>query len=132
MEIVVDTSAIIAVIADEPERADILRLTSDMDLVAPRSVFWEVGNAFSAMLKRNRVDLKDVMKAMETFKFIPIRFLDVELEDSIMVAADLKIYAYDAYLLQCALKYKLPLMTLDKDLINYALRKGVKVIQVTA
>jgi len=131
MEIVVDTSAIIAVIADEPERSAILTLTRGADLVAPRSVFWEVGNAFSAMFKRNRAELKDVLKAIEIFKSIPIRFLEVELEDSLVLAAALKIYAYDAYLLQCALKYKLPLMTLDKELIGYALQKGVKVIQVT-
>ena len=131
MEIIVDTSAIIAVIANEPERPNILTLTHDADLVAPRSVFWEVGNAFSAMFKRNRADLKNVLQAIEIFKSIPIRYLDVELEDSLVIAAALKIYAYDAYLLQCALKYKLPLMTLDKDLIGYALQKGVKVIKVT-
>jgi len=54
MKIAVDTSAIIAVIAGEPEKARLIELTKDAIIVAPPSVKWEVGNAFSAMLKRSR------------------------------------------------------------------------------
>jgi uncharacterized protein with PIN domain len=51
MRIAVDTSVIIAVIADEPQRIKIIELTKNSTIVAPSSVKWEVGNAFSAMLK---------------------------------------------------------------------------------
>lgn len=52
MNLVVDTSVIIAVIANEPEEATLVAQTQGADLFAPHSLYWEVGNAFSAMLKR--------------------------------------------------------------------------------
>jgi hypothetical protein len=55
MDIVVDTSALIAVIANEPEKPTLVELTSGADLIAPGSVHFEIGNAFSAMLRRRRI-----------------------------------------------------------------------------
>ncbi len=52
--VVIDTSAIIAVLVSEPERGPIVRATIGQELVAPGSVHWEVGNALSAMLERRR------------------------------------------------------------------------------
>ena len=52
MELVADTSAIIAVIANGSERAAILERTVGAELIAPASVHWELGNAFSAMFRR--------------------------------------------------------------------------------
>ena len=52
MKIVVDTSTIIAVIVGESEKDRLIDLTKDAIVVAPASIDWEVGNAFSAMLKR--------------------------------------------------------------------------------
>jgi predicted nucleic acid-binding protein len=55
MKMVVDTSTIIAVILGEPEKDRLVALTKDAVILAPPSVDWEVGNAFSAMLRRNRI-----------------------------------------------------------------------------
>ena len=55
MRLAVDTSVIIAVIGNEPEKPALIAATQGYDLVAPRSLPWELGNAFSAMLKRNRI-----------------------------------------------------------------------------
>jgi len=52
MDIVVDTSVLIAVIANEPEKDRLIRQTTGADLLAPPSCHWEIGNAFSAMLRR--------------------------------------------------------------------------------
>ncbi|MBU1170697.1 MAG: hypothetical protein KKD44_14145 [Proteobacteria bacterium] len=54
MDIVVDTSALIAVIVGEPERNTIIELTTGNTLIGPGSIPWEIGNAFSAMFKRQR------------------------------------------------------------------------------
>lgn len=130
MDIVVDTSAIIAVIADEPERPTLLETTRGVDLMAPMSVHWEIGNAFSAMLRRNRAALTDALQALEIYARIPIRFVDVELEDSLEIANALGIYAYDAYLIRCALRYGAPLLTLDAGLFRAAQAANAKVIEV--
>ena len=58
MDIVIDTSALIAVIAGEPERAKIIEITTGNTLIGPGSVPWEIGNAFSAMYKQKRLSLK--------------------------------------------------------------------------
>jgi predicted nucleic acid-binding protein len=52
MEIVVDTSVIVAVLVGEAHRAALIKATRASELLAPPSVHWEVGNAFSAMFKR--------------------------------------------------------------------------------
>jgi predicted nucleic acid-binding protein len=57
LNIVVDTSVIIAVISNESQKDRLIELTKGADLVAPPSVHWEIGNAFSAMLKRGRLTL---------------------------------------------------------------------------
>ena len=130
MDVIVDASIIIAVIADEPEKLAIISLTSGANIAAPQSVHWEIGNAFSAMLKRNRVTLEQALKAVGVYRMIPIRFLDIDLEEALEISAQLNIYAYDAYLIQAARQYKLPLMTLDKNFLMYAEQKGVSVIEV--
>ncbi len=130
MEIVVDTSVIVAVIANEPERDALVEVTKGADLIAPPSVYWEVGNAFSAMLKQKRADLASVQRAVNIFEQIPIRFVDVELAECLRIVADLNIYAYDAYLVRCALKYASPLISLDSNLVQCARRLKVQVIEV--
>lgn len=130
MNIVIDASVIVAVIANEPERDALIKLTQGATLVAPHSVHWEIGNAFSAMFKRNRVTLEQALKAIQTYSKIPIRFVDVELEQSLEIAETSNIYAYDAYLIRCALKYRSPLMSLDRNLVDFAKRMKVKVIEV--
>lgn len=65
MEIVIDTSALLAVVAMEPERAELIRLTRGATLVAPSSVHWEIGNALSAMFKRKAIELDDAVKVLD-------------------------------------------------------------------
>ena len=130
MELIIDASILIAVIANEPEKPNIITLTQGGQLIAPHSVHWEVGNAFSAMFKRQRLTLDQAFLALDIYKTIPIRYIEVELGPSLEIAAKMQIYAYDAYLLQCALKYQLPLLTLDRNLADSATRLGVKTLKV--
>jgi predicted nucleic acid-binding protein len=46
------------------------------------------------------------------------------------IAAELDMYAYDAYLIRCGLKYNAPLISLDKALVSVAQKIGAKVIEV--
>jgi predicted nucleic acid-binding protein len=130
MDIVIDTSSIIAAIANEPEKAELIRLTANANLIAPASVHWEIGNAFSAMLKRSRIDLAMVHKALEAYRKIPIRFTNVDIEQSLELAAKLGIYAYDAYVILAALDQKCDLLALDRGLIHAAKVAGVKVLEI--
>ena len=130
MNIVVDASAVIAVVVNEPSKTDIIEVTQDASLIAPASIHWEIANAFSAMFKRERVSLDEALDAIDIYKQIPIRFIEIELEESLRMAYQLNIYAYDAYLLRCAQKYKSPLISLDKTLLKLAKELKLQVIEV--
>lgn len=130
MNVAVDASVIIAVVANEPTRDVLIASTSGYELVAPYSVHWEIGNAFSAMLKRRRVTLEQALRAVSAYCAIPITFLDVDMSQSLRVAAEHGIYAYDAYLVQCALQYDVSMISLDAGLVSAARQAGVRVLEV--
>jgi predicted nucleic acid-binding protein len=130
MDIVVDASVIIAIASNEEDKPRLIGLTAGGDLIAPSSVHWEIGNAFSAMLRRGRVTLHQALQAIGVYYRIPVRFVDVELEESLRLAAELNIYAYDAYLIRCAFKYGAPLLSLDHALLRVARSKGLAVLEV--
>lgn len=131
MDIVIDTSAVIAVIANEPEKPSIVKHTLGANLIAPASVHWEVGNAFSAMFKRRRISLSQAKEAIKSYERIVFRFIDVDLGQSLELSDRLDMYGYDAYVLACALNLRSPLLTLDKKLAAAAPAVGVRVLEVT-
>ena len=130
MRIVVDTSVIIAVIAGEPEKAKLITLTDGAELLAPESLHWELGNALAAQLRRGRLEADQVPVLLRAYRQIPIQFVEVSIEAALEVATDLGIYAYDAYMVACATKYRCPLLTLDRALMRAAEQGGVKVMEV--
>ncbi len=130
MNLVVDTSVILSVLTSEPERARILQLTKDVDLLAPASVHWEIGNALSAMLKRGRLNAGQAKAVLKRYERIPIRFVEIGLAEAIEIAAQQNMYAYDAYLIVCARQQRCRLISLDKALLRAAEGAGVDVLEV--
>jgi predicted nucleic acid-binding protein len=130
MELVIDTSAIVAVLTAEPTRDRIIARTQGAELLAPGSVHWETGNALSALVKRRRLKLSDVRTALAAYARIPIRLVDIELDVALELADRLGLYAYDAYLMACARQHGAPLLTLDPRLGRVASEAGVKVLEV--
>ena len=130
MTFVVDASILLAVLTSEPERPKIIELTRDVDLIAPASVHWEIGNALSSMLKRGRITLVQAESILKNYEKIPIRFVEVSLHESIRISADRKIYAYDAFLIACARDQRCRLISLDKALLQASKDSGVQVVEV--
>lgn len=50
---------------------------------------------------------------------------------AVRLAGTFNIYAYDAYILQCAIEYALPLLSLDQNMIRIAKQTGIHSIEVT-
>src|SRR5207244_1962572 len=94
--LIIDASAIIAVLVNEASKPQIVAASTGCLLLAPSSVSWEVGNAFSAMLKRRALTVKSVVKALGIFNSLPIRFVEIGLIESLQVAHELDLYSYDA------------------------------------
>jgi predicted nucleic acid-binding protein len=130
MDIVIDTSALIAVLVDEPERADIIEITVGNTLIGPGSIPWEIGNAFSAMFKQNRLTLDEAQKGLSIFGSIPLRYVEPDFANALQLSKTINMYAYDAYILDCAIRYKSPLLTLDRKLISAAQSINVETLEV--
>ena len=131
MEVIADTSAIVAVILNEPEKERIISQTVGYkEIIAPESVIYEIGNAFSAMLKRNRLNVDSVTKAIRIFNKMPLKFVKPNLKNALKISAAHNIYAYDAYIIECSVRYKKPLVTLDKRLAAIAGSYHIDVLEV--
>jgi predicted nucleic acid-binding protein len=130
MDIVIDTSALIAVIVGEPKRTQIVELTAGNTLIGPGSIPWEIGNAFSAMFKQSRLTLDEAKKGLVIFDSIPLRYSQTDFVNALKISKQTKIYAYDAYFLDCAIRHKAPLLTLDRKLKTAAQDLKVETMEV--
>ncbi|MFZ4857451.1 MAG: type II toxin-antitoxin system VapC family toxin [Desulfuromonadaceae bacterium] len=131
MNIVVDTSVIVAVLLNEPQKASLIEVTSEATLYAPASLHWEIGNAFSAMFKQKRLTLDQAQKALRIYSQIALNLVEVDLGKAVHVSSDQGIYAYDAYFVVCAQKLHAPLLSLDKGLKEAAKQAGIRLLEVT-
>jgi predicted nucleic acid-binding protein len=129
MAILVDTSAVIAVAANERVKPKLIDLTRGEELLAASTLPWEIGNAISAMFKQRRISLDEGLELVRQFRLITVQIVEASLEKSVQLASDLNIYAYDAYVLQCALDNNVPILTLDSGLKDAARRVGVPVLE---
>lgn len=128
MKIVVDTSAIIAVVLGEESRDRMIEATEGADLIAPRSLHWEIGNAFSAMVTRGRLSVEAAIEATKRYQEISIQFVEVDLSEAIRSSEALGLYAYDAYMLVAARRHRAPLLTLDGGLQEAARQANIDTI----
>lgn len=130
MDIVIDTSALIAVIVAEPERSRIVELTKGNTLIGPGAIPWEIGNAFSAMFRRDRLTLEEAQKGLLIYSGIPLRYIESDFAKVLRLSKEHNLYAYDAYFLDCAIRHKAPLLTLDRKLKAVADSLNLETLEV--
>lgn len=130
MDIVIDTSALISVIVAEPERERIIEITTGNTLIGPGSIPWEIGNAFSAMFKQKRLALEEAKKGLSIFQSIPLRYIKTDFVSVLKISKQTTLYAYDAYFLDCALRQKAPLLTLDRRLKASAQSLNIETMEI--
>lgn len=139
--VVVDASAVLAVLLNEPHRAAIIRATVEAELLSPDSLPFEVANALSARVKRRDADRLDPVQAesgFERFLEMEIRLLPQAARDharALSLAGRQGIYAYDAYMLLAAQSEKAHLLTLDglgrkMGLLQQARMLGIPVVNL--
>jgi predicted nucleic acid-binding protein len=59
-----------------------------------------------------------------------VRLAEIDLEASVELAREQEIYAYDAYMLECARKYRTPFLSLDGPQRQIAIKLGIEVLEV--
>ena len=129
--VVIDTSAVLAVLLHEPQRPVLIGFTRGATLLAPGSVPWEVGNGLIAGLRRGRLTARDVHDAWVSFERIPLRVGEVRIARALTLAEQYGLYAYDAYVLELARTQRAPLLTLDRRLLDAAGDLGIERMEVT-
>jgi len=84
------------------------------------------------MIKRKAIHGHQVEAVLKAYKQIPIRLIDVDMDKALGIALDQSIYAYDAYIIECAKENRCKVLSLDRGLIEAAARAGVDVLEVPA
>lgn len=130
MTITVDPSIIVAILLNEPSRQALLELTSGAELNSAQSLPWEVGNALSALCRMGRISAEQSGLAIKRYRAIPVRLAEIDLANAVDLAVSNRIYAYDAFILECARKYRSPLLTLDRKQREIALTVGIQTIEI--
>ncbi len=128
MNIVIDASAILAVVLEEPERPDILRSTRNHHVLSAETLPFEVGNALMALVKRRVHEAEETRLAWSAFEAVPVELRKFDIGKALDIAVRRGTYAYDAYIIQAAVELRAPLLSLDRRLNGAARDEGVSVI----
>ncbi|MFP3089465.1 type II toxin-antitoxin system VapC family toxin [Treponema sp. TIM-1] len=128
MELILDASAIMAVIIKEPERELVLQLTKDAVISSPNMVSYEIANGLTKMIKKKIIDKERMISAYKYFKKIPVKTIDVDIEKALEIAWKYKIYAYDACYLEFANRLNFPLLTFDGNMTRIGKELGITIL----
>ena len=129
MKIVADTNTFLAVALDEPEKDWLIHTTDGHDLVAPAVLPYEIGNALSSLVRRKVLAARQLGAAWDAAAAIPVELATVDARASLLLAGQFRIYAYDAYFLQCSLERKSPLLTLDGGMKRVAKQLDITLVE---
>lgn len=129
MKIIADTNIFIAVVLNEPEKDKIIQLTEGHDLIAPDVLPFEIGNALTAMMKKNALKKEEVESAWEIIQQIPVDLRHTNIKSALSIAIKHNLYAYDAYFLECAENLRSPLFTLDLGMRRVAREIGITILE---
>jgi predicted nucleic acid-binding protein len=129
MEILLDASAIIAVIADEPEAQIVIDCTQNATIVSPSIISCEIANALTRMMRKKIIVTEEqLLNLIKNFKLIPLKIVNIDLEKTLKIAWHYKIYAYDAFYLEAAKRLQLPLVTFDDNMRKIGKELGLNVL----
>jgi predicted nucleic acid-binding protein len=128
--IVIDTSAILAVLLDEPEKRAVVEATTGSVVCAPASLRWEVGNAATAGVKRRRLTRERARQLITDFEQVTIRELAIDIGRAVDLGLELGIYAYDAYILEAARSSGFPVLALDGPIRRNVKKLGLTLVEL--
>lgn len=129
MKIVADTNTFLAVALDEPEKNWLIEATEGHDLVSPSMLPYEIGNALSSLVRRKVLTESQLASAWDAASAVPVELAVVDARASLLLAGRFRIYAYDAYFLQCSLETKCPLLTLDQGMKRIAQELNITLVE---
>ena len=129
MDVLLDASAIMAVILNEPNKGKVIQLTENAVLLSPEVISFEIGNALINLLKKRKITEEKLLEAYKIYVSIPIKNVRVDIEKALKIACKHHIYAYDAYYLEAAYRLKLPLITFDEPMKKIGLGLKINILE---
>ncbi len=128
--LVIDNSALLAVLLNEATRPAMISATKGCTLVGAPSLPWEIGNALIAAFRRRRLPSVAVQRAWSSYQTIPVRLAEIDVASALQIAMEVGLYAYDAFVLESARAERLPLLTLDRGLKRAAQQIGLQLLEL--
>lgn len=129
MEIIADASAFLAVVLNESDRDWVINKTAGKGIVSPEVLPYEIGNALISLRKKGHLSEREILRAFDLSQRIAVRLVSVKIHEAIKIAVRFKIYAYDAYYLQCCVENKGSIISLDDRMCDIAKSLGIKVVE---
>ena len=124
-DIVIDASCILEFLLNQESKNLVVEKVGNYQLVAPQCIPYEIGNAVSKLMKRKLISIFDGVAVYHEFSRIPLRLVEPDIPDSIMIAGNTESYAYDAYYISVAKQLALPLFSMDSGMQTNAVKQGV-------
>lgn len=126
---VIDTSAVLAVLLNEPDRPALIKATVGVVLLGAPSLPWEIGNALVAGVRKHRLSGSDVVSAWASYQRVPVRLVGIDTRRALSLALEAGLYAYDGYVLEAAHNQRVALLTLDLRLARAARTLGIELME---
>ena len=124
-DIVIDASCILEFLLNQESKNLVVEKVGNYQLVAPQCIPYEIGNAVSKLMKRKLISIFDGVTVYHEFSRIPLRLVEPDIPDSIMIAGNTESYAYDSYYISVAKRLGMPLFTLDEEMKKNAVSQGI-------
>lgn len=124
-DIVIDASCILEFLLNQDAKNLVVQKVGSSQLVAPQCLPYEVGNAVSKLIKRKLISIVDGVAVYHEFARIPLRLIEPDIPEAIVIAGNTASYAYDSYYISVAKRLNMPLFTLDDKMKENAGSQGV-------
>ena len=125
-DIVIDSSCVLSFLLNQEGSKKVVSIVGENQLVAPSYLPFEIGNAISKLIKRKLISVYEGVSVFHEFARIPIRLIEPDIPNSIVIAGESDYYAYDCYYLNIASQMVLPLFTYDDKMKETAEKRGIK------
>lgn len=110
---------------NQNDKDSVVKTVGAARLVAPSCLPFEIGNALSKLIKRKLISIYDGVSVYHEFARIPMRLMEPDIPNTIVIAGETESYAYDSYYISLAKQLSLPLYTMDGTMKTNAISRGV-------
>lgn len=116
--IIVDASALAALIFGEPQAEEMARQMVGARLVSPSLIWFELANVCVKKAKTHPDQREKIVSAFQLGRSLPIELVDVYHEQVVSLALQTGLTAYDTAYLWLARNLEARLLTLDQTLLK--------------